>query len=56
LRQQKHIRDNCDKTAKYSWWNFIPINLVEQFMKASNVYFFDIMIMQMIPEISISGG
>lgn len=43
-------------TSKYTKWNFIPVNLIEQFKKASNVYFLVIMFLQMIPMISISGG
>ena len=44
------------KTSKYTLLNFIPLNLFYQFSKIANVYFLMIGIMQMIPEISISGG
>ena len=57
LNQLRHtVKNNTVKTSKYTWWNFIPINLFEQFNKLSNVYFFIIMIMQTIDEISISNG
>lgn len=44
------------KTSKYTLLNFIPLNLFYQFSKIANVYFLMIGIMQMVPEISISGG
>lgn len=37
-------------------FSFVPLNLIQQFKKASNVYFVVIMMMQMINVISISGG
>ena len=50
------VTDNEIKTSKYTVLNFIPLNLMVQFSKLPNVYFLIIGIMQMIPEISISGG
>jgi phospholipid-transporting ATPase len=47
---------NQIKTSKYTAWNFIPLNLYFQFSKIANLYFLMVGIMQMIPEISISGG
>ena len=44
-------------TSKYTWWNFIPLNLLSQFTtKLPNLYFLVIMFMQMIDRISISDG
>jgi len=37
-------------------FTFLPLNLIEQFRKASNIYFVIIMCMQMISVISISSG
>lgn len=47
---------NQIKTSKYTPFNFIPLNLYHQFSKVANLYFLMVGIMQMIPEISISGG
>jgi len=47
---------NQIKTSKYTAWNFVPLNLYHQFSKVANLYFLMIGVMQMIPEISISGG
>ena len=51
------MKNNCVRTAKYTWWSFIPHNLFEQFStKLANLYFLVIMFMQMIEVISISQG
>jgi phospholipid-transporting ATPase len=47
---------NRISTAKYTWFNFIPKILIEQFSKMANIYFLIIAIMQCIKEISISQG
>ena len=51
--------DTCTneiKTSKYTALNFLPLNLFYQFSKIANIYFLMIGVMQMIPEITISGG
>ena len=48
--------DNSIKTSKYTALSFLPLNLMVQFSKLPNVYFLIIGIMQMIPQISVSGG
>lgn len=50
------VTDNSIKTSKYTLFDFIPLNLIVQFSKLPNIYFLIIGIMQMIPQISISGG
>ena len=50
------VADNSIKTSKYTWLNFIPLNLIVQFSKLPNIYFLIIGIMQMIPLITNSGG
>ena len=55
-RQNKRYKDNSVKTGKYRWWNFLPLNLLEQFKKAPNIYFLIISFMQTITLISISNG
>ena len=54
--QRKGIPDNTVITSKYSKLTFLPLNLMEQFRKASNFYFIIIMCMQMVKVISISNG
>lgn len=57
LRQRKDVRSNIVRTSKYTWYNFIFLNLFEQFTKKlANAYFLVIMFMQMIDIISISNG
>jgi phospholipid-transporting ATPase len=48
--------DNKVTTAKYNMWNFIPLNLFNQFKKLANCYFLVITFMQTIKSISISNG
>ena len=50
------LPDNSIQTNKYTNWNFLPKNLLEQFSKKANIYFLFIGIMQTIPYITISGG
>ena len=56
--EQLHLKvpDNTVITSKYSKYTFLPLNLLEQFRKASNFYFVLIMLMQMVKVISISNG
>jgi len=50
------FKNNSIKTNKYTWWNFLPMNLFYQFKKAPNLYFLLITFLQTIELISISGG
>lgn len=50
------VCDNRIKTSKYTFYNFVPLNLFVQFSKVANLYFLVIGIMQMIKAISVSGG
>jgi phospholipid-transporting ATPase len=54
--QDRRFVRNKIRTNKYRWYNFVPKNLFEQFSKLANIYFLFIMILQIIPQISISGG
>ena len=57
LRKGKRFKTNYVRTSKYTWYNFIPINLFVQFtQKVANLYFLLIMYMQTIRIISISNG
>ena len=47
---------NFISTSKYTWYNFIPKILYEQFSKMSNIYFIIIAILQCFPEISNAEG
>jgi phospholipid-transporting ATPase len=44
--------NNYIKSTKYTWWNFVPYNLFEQFRRVSNLYFLLTMIVTLIPNIS----
>mmetsp|Transcript_17586 Transcript_17586/g.21319 ORF Transcript_17586/g.21319 Transcript_17586/m.21319 type:complete len:1142 (-) Transcript_17586:68-3493(-) len=35
----KQFRNNAVKTSKYSWYNFLILNLLSQFRRVANVYF-----------------
>ena len=57
LNGRSDVLNNSVRTSKYRWWNFLPLNLFEQFaFKFSNLYFLVIMFMQMVDKISISNG
>ena len=47
---------NYISTSKYTWYNFIPKILYEQFSKMSNIYFIIIAILQCFHEISNADG
>ena len=47
---------NFISTSKYTWYNFVPKILYEQFSKMSNIYFIIIAILQCFPEISNADG
>jgi hypothetical protein len=51
-----HIDDEfCNNrivTAKYTWLNFVPKFLMEEFSKEANVYFLVVCVLQFIPAIS----
>ena len=47
---------NYISTSKYTWYNFVPKILYEQFTKMSNVYFIIIAVLQCFPEISNADG
>lgn len=43
------------RTTKYTWYNFLPKNLFEQFHRLANVYFLFIVILNWIPAINAFG-
>mmetsp|Transcript_82026 Transcript_82026/g.240802 ORF Transcript_82026/g.240802 Transcript_82026/m.240802 type:complete len:1231 (+) Transcript_82026:2-3694(+) len=49
-------RSNRIRTNKYTWYNFIPCNLFEQFRQLGNAYFLLVALLQMVPAISNTGG
>lgn len=49
---EPHFPTNEITTSKYHWWNFLPLNLLEQFRRFANAYFLVITILQGIPAIS----
>lgn len=48
--------DNNVITSQYTWWNFLPKNLSEQFSNLANLYFLLVGVFQIIPQISTTGG
>lgn len=52
-------KDYCNNkviTSKYTWWNFLPKNIFEQFCNLANIYFLFIGILQTIPQSTTTGG
>ena len=47
---------NYITTSKYTWYNFAPKILYEQFSKMSNIYFIIIAVLQCFPDISNADG
>jgi len=50
------FKDNKVSTAKYTIITFFPLNLFHQFSKMANLYFLLLTVMELIPDISSSGG
>jgi Phospholipid-translocating ATPase N-terminal len=48
--------DNVVTTSRYTWYNFVPVFLFNQFTRFANAYFLCVAILQTIPEISITNG
>lgn len=44
--------DNSIKTSKYGFFNFLPMNLFEQFQRLANAYFLILLFLQLVPQIS----
>ena len=51
-----YLCNNKISTAKYHIASFLVFNLIEQFSKPANMYFFIIGLLQLVPAISISDG
>jgi magnesium-transporting ATPase (P-type) len=52
IRTTKVFYFHFFKIKKYTWWNFIPKNLFEQFSRISNFYFIMVMIFALLPNVS----
>uniref|UniRef100_A0A4W5RQU1 Phospholipid-transporting ATPase n=1 Tax=Hucho hucho TaxID=62062 RepID=A0A4W5RQU1_9TELE len=46
------LQTNAIKTSKYNTFNFLPLNLFEQFQRIANAYFLILLLLQVIPAIS----
>ncbi|KRX01550.1 P-type ATPase, cytoplasmic domain N [Pseudocohnilembus persalinus] len=55
-RIDRSLCNNGISTSKYTWYNFLPKNLMEQFSKLANVYFLIFGYIQTIDSITISDG
>uniref|UniRef100_A0A8C0CJ81 Phospholipid-transporting ATPase n=1 Tax=Balaenoptera musculus TaxID=9771 RepID=A0A8C0CJ81_BALMU len=47
-----YSQNNRIKTSKYNAFNFLPMNLFEQFQRLANAYFLFLLFLQLIPQIS----
>ena len=47
---------NCVRTTQYTWWNFLPLNLLSQITQPANFYFLIMALLQTVPQISDSDG
>lgn len=47
----KKYANNYVKTTKYTFWNFIPLNLWEQLHRFANCYFIFIVVLNFMPRI-----
>lgn len=56
LEHNPAFAGNSIRTSKYTWYNFLPRNLLVQFSKAANVFYLFIACLQVIPLLSITGG
>eukprot|EP00462_Mataza_sp_D1_P001037 CAMPEP_0175093256 /NCGR_PEP_ID=MMETSP0086_2-20121207/2909_1 /TAXON_ID=136419 /ORGANISM="Unknown Unknown, Strain D1" /LENGTH=1538 /DNA_ID=CAMNT_0016366193 /DNA_START=38 /DNA_END=4654 /DNA_ORIENTATION=+ len=52
----KDYRNNMVITSKYTWWNFLPKNIFEQFSNLANIYFLLIGVLQTIPQSTTTSG
>ncbi|EFC44129.1 predicted protein [Naegleria gruberi] len=50
--KRQRFPTNYISTTKYTWWNFLFLNLLYQFKKIGNIYFIVIMIFAFIPDVS----
>ena len=48
--------DNLVITSKYTWYNFVPLFLLEAFSRMANAYFLLVCVLQSITAISITNG
>uniref|UniRef100_A0A8D1LCR0 Phospholipid-transporting ATPase n=1 Tax=Sus scrofa TaxID=9823 RepID=A0A8D1LCR0_PIG len=47
-----YSQNNSIKTSKYNAFNFLPMNLFEQFQRLANAYFLFLLFLQLIPQIA----
>ncbi|KAA6397729.1 MAG: hypothetical protein EZS28_006747 [Streblomastix strix] len=50
---ETQFTDNTVHTAKYTWWNFLPVAIFEQLRRVSNFYFIFQMIMNLLPGVGV---
>lgn len=54
--RNRRVKSNCYKTAKYSVWSFIPLNIFEQFRRVANIYFLLTLVMTyVVPDSPVDG-
>ena len=48
----RHYAGNSIKTSKYTFWSFIPMNLIEQAHRWANMYFVGIAALNFVPAVN----
>ncbi|XP_066523155.1 phospholipid-transporting ATPase VB isoform X2 [Hoplias malabaricus] len=48
----RHYAGNAIKTTKYTFWSFIPKNLIEQFHRWANIYFVGLAVLNFVPQVN----
>jgi phospholipid-transporting ATPase len=52
----KELPDNSITTSKYTFWSFVPLNMMEQFSKMANLYFLILGYLETVEAISLTDG
>lgn len=47
---------NAIHTSQYNWWNFVPLNILQQVLIPANAYFLLMAILQLVPQICKTCG
>ena len=55
LAKTHHYAHNVVHTSKYTWYDFLPRNIFEQFHRIANVYFLALVVLNWIPQLNVFG-
>ncbi|XP_030621399.1 probable phospholipid-transporting ATPase VB [Chanos chanos] len=48
----RHFKGNSIKTTKYTFWSFLPLNLIGQFRRVANIYFVGLAVLNFVPVVN----